>query len=119
MPRLGAGALREVLVILQSSVTTDDHGARTATAWSTLTTLPAELIPLRAGETLQAQQVQSLVDYRFRVRARTDVTPGMRAQWRPAWAALSTPKALEIHGVLPIGDGRQWMALECGEVASA
>lgn len=97
----------------------DDHGTTTVTGWRTLDTLPAELIPQRATEALRAQQVQSIVAYRFRVSVRQDVTAGMRAKWRPSWSALTTPKALEIIGIVPIGDGRQWMAIECSEVAAA
>lgn len=95
---------------------TDAHGAH-RDHWVTKTTIRAQLLPLRASERLQQATVVSQVDFRFQVRRRGDLTPAMRASWRPSWPGGQT-RALEIHGVLPIGDGRQWMALECGEVAT-
>jgi SPP1 family predicted phage head-tail adaptor len=113
--RTPVGAQRERIVILQRVATKDSHGGN-ATAYSTLDTVPAEVIALRAGERLQVEGIQSQVDLKFRIRSRTDVLPEMRVLWRPSWSTLSTPKTLEIHGVLPVEDGRMWMVLECGEV---
>jgi len=116
MASLGAGALRETLVVLQATTTTDSHGTAVASAWTTLDSLPAELLAdVRGAERIASEQLRTVTTYRFRVRARSDVTTGMRAEWRPSWLALSTPKALEIRSVAPINDGRQWMVLECGE----
>ena len=111
------GLMRERLRILQRTETTDTHGGRSV-VWTALDSVPAELLPIRASERLQAQAMQAQLDLRFRVRARSDITSEMRAEWRPSAQALSTPRTLEIHGVLPHGDGRTWLLLECGEVAA-
>ncbi|HXO84389.1 MAG TPA: head-tail adaptor protein [Gemmatimonadales bacterium] len=94
----------------------DAHGAR-RDRWSTKTTIRAQLLPKGANERLQQATVVSQVDLRFKVRRRGDITTAMRASWRPSWPG-GQAQTLEIHGVLPFGDGRQWMALECGEVAT-
>ena len=87
--------------------------------WSTLDSVAAELLPMRTAERLQAQAIQAQVDSRFRIRTRGDVTPSMRAQWRPSWLALATPKTLEIHGVLPDPEAPSaFLLLECAEVAA-
>lgn len=112
------GMMREELAIVQPTETTDSHGGRSVT-WSTLDTVYAELQPMGAIERLQAQAIQAVVNYRFRVRVRTDLTTDMRALWRPSWSALSTPKTLEIHGLPPDPNEPQtYMLLECGEVVS-
>lgn len=118
MASTAVGQMRETLVIQQRSVVADSHGGRVVT-FSTLDTVPAALVDNKAGENLQVEQIQASVNYRFRIRARTDLAPGMRALWRPSWSALSTPKTLEIHGVPPFEGGRQWQVLECGEIAAA
>lgn len=112
------GAMREQVVLLQRTATTKDtHGADVVT-FDTLDSVSAELMPVRAGERLQANTIQALVEVRFRIRARTDVTPGMRVAWRPSWSTVSTQRQLEIHGVQAVGDGRTYTVLECGEVAA-
>lgn len=118
MPRVKIGSMREQLIIEQPTRTTDSHGG-SAIVWGTLDTVPAELIPMHARESLEATAIQSKVTSMFRIRARGDVTPDMRAKWRPSWLALSTPKLLEIHGVHPDPEQpTQYLRLECGEVAT-
>ena len=108
--------MRERVAVLQRTATTDSHGGRTV-AWSTLDTVAAALVPIRASERIQAKALQAELDYRFRIRARADVDATMRVQWRPSWLALSTPKTLEVHGVLPDAqDPTRYLWLECGEV---
>lgn len=94
----------------------DDQGAARE-VWRDLATVPAELVPLRAAERLQAAAIQSLVSYRFRVRVRTDLVPQQRISWTPRWPVGATAKTLQILGVLPVDDGRSWLFLEAGEVA--
>jgi head-tail adaptor len=97
----------------------DAQGGRKI-GWATLATAPlgiwAELLPQRALERLQAQALSSSIDYRFRIRTRSDVTAQMRAVWSPSWQARAPVHTLEIHGVLPEGDGRTWLLLETGEL---
>lgn len=86
-------------------------------AWQTLDTIWAESLPVRAAERLQAQAVQAVLDYRFRVYVRPDITAKMRALWTPTWPPSSPQHTLEIHGVPRDDDGRFFMFLECGEIA--
>jgi head-tail adaptor len=88
--------------------------------WSTYRTIHAELRPIRAWERLQVQALQGQLDYRFRARSIDcgGVTNTMRALWTPQWPPTGQRQhTLEIHGVLPEDDGRQYTLLECGEVA--
>ena len=108
--------MRERLTVLERTATTDSQGGRAVT-WSTLDTMAAALVPIRASERVQAQAMQAVLDYRFRIVARADVDTTMRAQWRPSWLSLSTPKTLEIHGVLPDAqEPTRYLWLDCGEV---
>jgi head-tail adaptor len=105
---------------ITATYVSDAQGGRKI-GWATLATAPdglwAELVPQRAVERLQAQALQSQIDYRFRVRTRADVTAQMRALWRPSWLANAPQHTLEIRGVLPEDDGRTFMLLEAGEIA--
>lgn len=112
---MSIGALRERLT-LQAPVTTTDALGGSAVAWTTVDTVPAEVVPLRAMERLQLDAIQAQVDYRFRVRVRADVVATWRALWTPSWPPGAPTHTLEIHGVLPENDGRQYALLECGEV---
>lgn len=87
--------------------------------WTTLRSIDAELVPVRASERLEAAAIQSSLDYRFRVNAMDagGITAAMRALWTPQWPVTGrTAHTLEIHGVLPEGDGRHATILECGEI---
>jgi head-tail adaptor len=94
----------------------DAQGGREI-SWSTFRTVRAELIPVKAWEKLQVQALQGQLDYRFRVHAvdANAITNAMRILWTPQWPAGQAPHTLEIHGVLPDGDGRQWALIDCGE----
>lgn len=88
-------------------------------SWRTVDSLPAEMIPLGTMERLQRQAVQSTVQYRFRVRVRSDLEPTMRVLWQPSWVGGEARKTLVLTGPpLPVDDGRQWMWLELAEVAA-
>ena len=114
---MSLGRMRERLRLLSVTKVSDGGGGNTLT-WSTLDTVPAEFMPLKAEERLASDKVESLVESRFRIRVRDDVTPKLRAEWRPSWLALATPKTLEIHGVHPDrNDPATYLLLECGEVA--
>jgi hypothetical protein len=96
-----------------------DAGGGRKIGWDDFRSIAAELTPVRAWERLQVQALQGQLDYRFRVHSVDcgGVTPQMRALWTPQWPADQPTHTLEIHGVLPDGDGRQWTFLECGELA--
>lgn len=91
----------------------DAQGGR-RTTWATVDTVWAEEIPLRAGERLQLAAIQSDVEYRFRVRARTDLEPKMRLLWTPRWPAGAAQQTLEVNGVLPDEEAPlRFQYLEC------
>jgi hypothetical protein len=75
--------------------------------------LPAQLLPIRAAEWLQQPAIESATMLRFRVPRRLDLTPAMRAQWTPQWPPGGAAQTLAITGILPDGDGRVYMFLDC------
>ena len=97
----------------------DAQGGRKI-GWATLAAAPtgiwAEQLAVRAFEKLQVQALQGQLDYRFRVFVRADLTTEMRALWTPQWPPGAPTHTLEIHGIVPDGDGREYMFLECGEI---
>lgn len=99
---------------IAATYVSDAQGGRAAT-WHTVARVWAELIPIRAAERLDASAIASIVVTRFRIRARADVAPTMRAVWRPRWPRGCAERILEIGGVLPDGDGRTYLLLECEE----
>ena len=115
---MSIGRMRERLRLMSRTAVSDDGGGSTVT-WTTLDTVDAEYLPLKADEQLASAKVESIVSSRFRIRVRSDVTPNMRAEWRPSWLALATPKQLEIAGVHPDRlDPSAFLILEVGEVAT-
>lgn len=92
----------------------DAQGGRKI-GWETFATITAEQLAVRQYEKLQVAALQGQLDYRFRTHARSDITIEMRALWTPQWPPGSPQHTLEIHGVPPDGDNRQYMLLECGE----
>ena len=90
-----------------------------ALGWATYRIVFAELQPLGTAERLQAAAIQSSVAYRFRVQTidAAGISAVMRALWTPQWPITAQQEhTLEIHGVVPDGDGHQYTFLECGEI---
>ena len=107
------GDLRERVVIQQNTTTTDTQGGR-ASAWGTLATVWAAVVPMRASEALVLREAMgSQGAYDVTMRYRTDVTPKMRLSWTPY---NGSAKTLEIHGVQPSPDASMLM-LSCAELA--
>lgn len=107
-----ASALSERITIQSATETADSQGGA-AVAWTDVACVWAELVPLRASERLQAQGMGSTALYRFRVRARNDVTPSMRVSWAPHGGQDASAQTLEISGVTR-EVGRATMLLDCG-----
>ena len=103
--------------VITATYASDAQGGRKE-VWRDLATVPAELIPLRATEILQQNAIQSQTSLRFRVRVRADLQSKQRAQWTPRWPPGSATRTLQILGVLPFGDGRDYVSLECQEAAA-
>ncbi len=76
----GAGDLDQRVTIERPERAPDGGGGHTVT-WEPVATVWAAVEPLSGRERLQAQQVQSAVTYRIRIRRRADITAGMRVVW--------------------------------------
>lgn len=85
--------------------------------WRTLDSVAAQMIPIGTAERLQLAAVQSIARYRFRIRARQDLSPAQRILWTPSWMAAAGRTTLQIAGILPDVRDRQFMFLDAGEVA--
>jgi SPP1 family predicted phage head-tail adaptor len=112
---MSAGRLAERLVVQTVTDTTDALGGKTETV-ATLTTIPAELVPMTQAERFQAQRIGAQQDYRFRVRSRAGLTTKQRLSWTPRWPNGAAAVSLEVHGVTPDPD-RKYLVLDCGVFA--
>jgi head-tail adaptor len=92
----------------------DAQGGR-VTGWETFRTLAGELVPLAAWERLQAAAIENRLEYRFRIHSldSAGVTPEMRVRWTPQFPPSQPTQTLDISGVIPDGDGRQFTFIEC------
>lgn len=80
---LNPGRLNCRVTILQRSAATQDAAGQPSAAWSELATLWADVRApsgTASAERLLADRDTALVAYSVRIRRRTDVTTGMRAQ---------------------------------------
>ena len=75
-----AGKLRQRITLQAKAVTRDAMGGEVIT-WPDQATIWASAEPLRGREFFVAQQEQSEITIRFRIRYRTDVTTAWRVVW--------------------------------------
>ena len=68
-------------VSLQSAADTADGGGGASTVWSDVATLWASVEPLKGAEHLTAQQLESRLTHRVRLRHRIGVTTAMRVKF--------------------------------------
>ncbi len=68
-------------VSLQSSADSADGGGGAATVWSDVATLWASIEPLKGSERMSAQQLESRLTHRVRLRHRSGVTTAMRLKF--------------------------------------
>jgi SPP1 family predicted phage head-tail adaptor len=106
------GSLTDRVAIQQNTTTPDSQGGRSS-SWGTLATVWASVRAARATELLQAQAIESQVDYAVTMRYRQDVVPAMRLSWTPYGGSAKT---LQIHGIHPVDGRRDFIVLLCGEV---
>lgn len=92
------------------------QGGRGSTTWRTLDSVAAEMIPLRAWERLELQQIYSESVYRFRIRARGDLRTTMRVLWTPSWPAGMPRQTLEINGILPDPENIAYQLINAAQV---
>ena len=96
---------------------TSDAAGGQGSGLHTLATVWGKMRPLNASELLAAQAVNSTQTYEGKIyyRVPQDITPKMQIRWTPY--GYTTPKTLEIHGVLPDKDEpRRFLILDVGEV---
>jgi len=75
-----AGPLREYVDVQTNTPTRDAFGDE-SDAWATAATLNASVRPVRGGESWAAQAVQAGVDYVFKFRYSSLITPKARLSW--------------------------------------
>ncbi len=68
-------------VVLQSAAATADSGGGGAATWSDDATLWASIEPIKGAERLTAQQLESRLTHRVRLRHRSGVTTAMRLKF--------------------------------------
>lgn len=104
-----AGNLRRRLTIQQKgTVTRNSHGEEVIT-WKTYATVWGEVSPLTGREYLAAQEAQSAVNVRVRMRYLAGVTTAMRV--------LYGSRVLEIEAVLNYQERNRELVLMCVEDA--
>ena len=75
-----AGELRHKIEIQTATESIDAYNAPTQT-WATTYTVWAAIYPLRGQERLIAAQQEASVDFRIRIRYRSDITPANRVKF--------------------------------------
>lgn len=98
------GAMRHQ-VTLQSPLTTDDGSGGRSVTWQTAAVDWAEITALSGDERFLAGAETATVNYRLRLRWRSDVTP----QWR---ALLSDGRVLDITAAYDAQGDRRWLTLD-------
>lgn len=103
-----AGLLRHTVEIQTASKTADAIGHMTIT-WSTAATRKAQIDALRGDEYTAAQQLESKVTHRVRMRHYSGLTSADRLYW------TEEAKTFDIVAVCPVGPKRRMMEVMCVE----
>lgn len=77
MKKTPIGQYDQRIIIQQLTRTSDDMGGHTE-SWSTFATVWAKVDDFSGDETFKANQIQSSVNYRVKIRYLSGVTPEMR-----------------------------------------
>lgn len=101
---MNAGILRDV-IDLERDNEAQASGVSTKTPEVYASSVPAEAVCLSGREFFAAQQLQSGVNYRFRLRWRTDVKPQHRV--------IFESKRYEVRAVIPDLETRDSVTLMC------
>lgn len=119
MTTLKTGDLRDRVTIERKTSTTDSQGGRSET-WSTLATVPAQVVAAVPRESLQmtdAGSPQFYTAYTVAIRYRTDVTSAMRLSWTPYRGSAKTLQ-IQRGGVQPHQtQPREFLTITCSEVS--
>lgn len=105
-----AGRLRHRVTIQNATLAQDAYGEPIKT-WGTYATVWASVEQLDGREYWTAQQAQSDVNTRIRIRLRDGVTPLMRVSW--------DSRIFEIQTVIRDATNKRQMDLMCREVLDA
>jgi SPP1 family predicted phage head-tail adaptor len=97
-------------VIIQRPTETKDQYKRPATGWSDFATVWAAVEPLRGREFLLAQNTNTELTVRVRIRYFRGVTPGMRVVYGS--------RIFDIQSAIDVDERHQEMHLMCAEVSS-
>jgi SPP1 family predicted phage head-tail adaptor len=110
---LNSGKLRHRIVILESDQEQDSDTGDIELTWTTIATVWCAWEPYSTKEFLAAASIQNQTSVRAVIRYRSDVTAGMRVQFRS--------KTYEIVGPpLPDKDsGLEYLTLMLAEVVNA
>ena len=110
---LEAGKLRHRLTILESSEEQDSDTGDMELTWTTLDTVWGSFEPFSTKEFIASATTQNQISVRAVIRYRSDITAGMRIQFRS--------KTYEIVGP-PLSDkysGLEYLTLMLAEVIDA
>lgn len=105
-----AGRLRH-RVIIQSAVEARNAYGEAIKTWSTVATVYASVEPIRGREMFDAEQVQSEVTHRVRLRYR----PGLTSQMR----LLFNARTFEVQTVINVNERNREVQLMCKETPDA
>ena len=103
---ISAGRLRERVTIQHKIVSGKDAKGADLFVWTDFAAnLPAQVEPLAGREFFAADQAQSSVDVRVRIRYLDGITPAMRLMW--------DGRAHDIDSVIRPNAGRIFLELMC------
>jgi SPP1 family predicted phage head-tail adaptor len=105
-----AGKLRHRVTIQQATETRNTLGEAIKT-WSTVATVYASVEPIRGREFFAAEQVQSEISHRVRMRYRSGLAPRMRL--------LYGSRMLQIEAVIDVEERHRETQLMCREMPDA
>lgn len=103
------GKLRHRITIQQLTRTPDGSGGYTET-WPTFSTVWASINPVHGKELFEAQQIQSNVTHKIRIRYLSGVKSSMRVSFES--------RIFQIQSVINWEEHDREMMLECSEVVS-
>lgn len=110
MSNVAAGILRH-RVRIDARVTHLNSSGEQETAWEEVATVWAAIEPVSGRELLLADQVQSKVSTRIKMRARSGVLASMRA--------VHGSTVYNIEAVIPDNEsGQEWLTLQCSSGVS-
>jgi SPP1 family predicted phage head-tail adaptor len=105
-----AGKLRHRVTIQQAVEAHNAYG-ETIRTWSTVATVYASVEPIRGREFFDAEQVQSEISQRVRMRYRSGIKPTMRL--------LYGSRLLQIQAVIDVEERHREIHLMCREMPDA